>query len=52
MRKIEKEQALSSAYETTRVLLRRPEQGRLVPGRGTSEFAKPLFGRSKFCGET
>ena len=34
MRKIEKEQALTSAFEIGRVLLRRPEKGRLVPGRG------------------
>jgi hypothetical protein len=34
MLKIEKEQALNSAYEIGRVLLRRPEKGHLVPGRG------------------
>jgi hypothetical protein len=34
MRKVEKEQALNSAFEIRRVLLRRPEKGHLVPGRG------------------
>jgi hypothetical protein len=43
MRKIENKQALSSAYEMTRVLLRRPEKGRLVPGRGIQNSAKLLF---------
>jgi hypothetical protein len=45
MRKIEKEQALNSAYEIGRVSLRQPEKGCLVPGEDSNLSPKPLIRR-------